>query len=351
MNRRLRRVLFIVTAGAVLSRLFVLGQERGFALVARATVVVTLASLAAWLVHLVLHELAHWAAAVSQDFEVRGVRFGPLALDFTGPRVRVYRGLDLGGGVSSLPRGAQRLGPRLRRAAMAGPLMTFVATGAGALAWRAGADASLATPLGIFVVMGAFTLVTSLLPGVMLPTRPASGTDLDQLLQPRAVLGYWLNAAALQGLSKGQRLSQSLDLRTAQALLPEPEGEVEALELGWCFACLDAGRPELARPRLRSMVERLDDASPDWLHTDVYNQLGCLSALDGDAVHAEACLAEVKLTQSTPWYCELLTACIARARGEDWRPALTKWKTAAEAHPARAFMIGGNEWVLERLSA
>ncbi len=349
MNPRARRVLFIVTAGAVLARLWVLGQERGFALVARATVVVTLASLAAWVVHMTLHELAHWAAAVSQRFEVRGVRFGLLALDFTGPRVQLHRGTDLGGAVHSLPRGAEHLARRLRLVALAGPVMTLGLTFVGWLWWRSSGALSLATPAGIFMVMGGLTLVTSLLPGVLLPRRPPSGTDLEQALQPRAVLGYWVNAAAIQGLGEGRRLAEALDWRGVQALLPEPEGEVEALELGWCFAVLDAGYPELARPRLRSMAERLDDDSPDWLRTDTFNQLGCLSALEGDLVHAEACLSEVKLTQSNPWYCELLVACIAKARGEAWQPALTTWRTAAEALPGRAYAIGGNEWVLATL--
>lgn len=349
MNPRVRRVLAIVTAGAVSSRLYVLGEERGFALVGRATVEITLVSLAAWLVHLTLHELAHWAAAVTQGFEVRAVRLGPLVLDFTGPRPRVHLTPSLGGSVNSLPRGVARLGPRLRVVALAGPLMTAALTLGGALAWRSSGAPSLATPLGIFVVMGGLTLVTALLPGALLPQRPDSGTDLEQVLQPRTVLAHWTNAAALQGLSKGQRVATVLDWRATQALLPEPEGEVEVFELGWCLACLDAGRPELARPRLRSMVERFDDDAPPWLRTDTFNQLGCLSALDGDVVHAQACLAEVKLTQALDWYCGLLEACIAKARGEDWRPLLLRWRAAAEAHPGRVFAIGGNEWVLAAL--
>jgi hypothetical protein len=350
MNPRVRRVLFIVTTGAVLARLYVLGEQKGFALVGRATVAVTLASLAAWLVHMTVHELAHWAAAVSQNFEIRGVRLGLLALDFTGPRVQVRRGNDLGGAVISLPRGAQRLSSRLRIVALAGPSMTLLVTLVGFAVWRSSGQA-VATPTGIFVVMGALTLVTALLPGALLPNRPASGTDLEQALQPRAVFAYWVNAAALQGIAAGKRVSEVLDWRTVQGLLPEPTGEAEPIELGWCIAALDAGHPGLARPRLRSIIDRLDEDSPDWLRTDTFNQLGCLSALDGDPLHASACLAEVKQTQSMDWYCELLVACIAKARGEPFEPALTKWRAAAEAHPGRAFAIGGNEWVLARLTA
>lgn len=352
MNPRVRRVLFIVTAAAVLTRLYVLGQDRGFPLVARATVTVTLASLAAWLVHMVLHELAHWAAAAWQDFEVRSVRFGFVLLDFTGVRLRLQRGSDLGGAVNSLPRGLENLRGRLRVVALAGPLMTMCVTLGAAVRWRASGAGSLASPSGIFVVMGAFTLVTALLPGALLPRRPVSGTDLEQVIQPRAIFGHWVNAAAVQGLGRGKKVSEVLDWRAVQPLLPEGDGEVEALELGWCLACLDAGQVALARPRLRSMVERLDDDAPEWLRTDVFNQLGCLSALEGDPVHAQACLAEVKLAQSTPWYCELLVACIAKAQGDaaGAAVAISTWRDAVGRHPGRVFALAGNQWILERLN-
>ena len=156
--------------------------------------------------------------------------------------------------------------------------------------------------------------------------------------------------AALQGLAQGKKVSEVLDWRAVKALLPEG-GEVEAIELGFCIACLDAGQAAQARPRLRSMVERFDDDSPEWLRTDVYNQLGCLSALEGDDVHAQACLSEVLLTQSYEWYCELLVACIAKAQGDPVgaEAALKKWLAGAQGHVSRAFAIGGNQWVLERL--
>lgn len=350
MNPRFRRLLLVVTASAVLWRLSVLARDRGLALVARATVTVTLASLAAWLVHMVLHELAHWAAATWQDFEVRKVRFGPVTFDFTGPKVVLRGGGDLGGGVNSLPRGAARLGPRLRVVALAGPLMTSVVTLGAFFLWRAGGAESLASPLGIFLVMGVFALVTSLLPGALLPRRPESGTDLEQMLQPRSVLAHWVNAAALQGITQGKRVREVLDWRAVQRLLPD-EGEVEAIELGWCLACLDAGQVEVARPRLESMIERFDEESPGWLRTDVFNQVGCLSALEGDAVFAQACLTEVKANQSTQWYCELLVACIARAQGDSaaMRSALLRWRAGVESHASRVFALGGNQWVLESL--
>jgi hypothetical protein len=353
MNPRFRRVLFVVTAGAVLARLYVLGRERGFELVGRATVSVTVASLGAWLVHMVLHELGHWAAAVWQDFEVRSVRFGPLLFDFTGATVAVKRGGDLGGGVGSLPRGDRRLGARLRLVAMAGPLMTSVVTLGAFVTWNATGAESLASPLGIFVVMGAFTLVTALLPGALLPHRPHSGTDLEQIIQPRAILAHWVNAAALQGIAQGKKVSEAVDWRALEPLLPAgQEEEVEAIELGWCIAALEAGQVELARPRLRSMSERLDEESPEWLKADVFNQLGCLSALEGDPLFAQACLTEVKANQSAEWYCELLVACIARAKEDaaGVQTALSAWNAGLENHPSRVFALGGNQWVLERLA-
>lgn len=352
MNPRTRRVVAIVIAGAVLSRLFVLGQERGFGLVARATLSVTLVSVAAWLVHVALHELAHWAVARSQAFEVRAVRFGPVTLDFTGPKLQVKRGEDLGGGVNGLPKGTANLRRRLRLVAAAGPLTSLTVTlGAWAL-FRQQPGASLASPLGIFIVMGGFTLVTSLLPGALLPRRPESGTDLEQLLLPRAVYAHWVNAAALQAVAQGARVSEALDLRAAEPLLPTGGREVEALEVAWAIAAMERGEVERARARLASMVARLDEDAPEWQRTDVYNQLGCLSAFEGDVVHARACLAEVRLTQSQPWYCELLVACIARAEADATaeQRALAAWQAGVEASAAKAFALGGNHWVLERLA-
>lgn len=351
MNPRVRRVLFIVVAGAVLSRLYVLGRDRGFELVARATVTVTLASLAAWLIHLVLHELAHWGAAVANDFEVRKVRLGPLTLELGGARVQVQRGSDLRGGVQALPRGTRALRRRVRLVAAAGPLMTAVVTSAAALGFVARGESSLASPLGIFVVMGGFTLVTALLPGALLPRRPESGTDSEQLLLPRAVYAYWVNAAALQGIGQGQDVKAALDWRATEGLLPAGGDEVEPLEVAWCIACIEDGQVERAKARLRSMVERLDEDSPEWQRTDTFNQLGCLSAFEGDATYARACLAEVKLTQSQPWYCELLTACIARAEGDapGRAAALERWWAGANASAVRVYAVAGNAWILTHL--
>lgn len=343
-----RRLVSIVIFAAVAARLVLLARDRGAELVLRSTLLITGLALGAWLFHLTLHELAHFAASRFANFELRGLRFGPLLLDFTGPRMRVGLGLDLSGGVNALPRGAAKLATRLRWVAAAGPLMTASVTLVLWLVWRGRAE-SLASPLGVFVVMGGFTLFTALIPGALLPSPPASGTDLEQMLLPRRVLAHWTNAAALQAVIHGARLSAALDLKSVEALLPA-SGEVEGLELGWSLACLDAGDLTRGRERLKFMASRLGEDSPAWLRTDTMNQLGCLAAFDGDVVYAQACLAQVKETASADWYCELLNACIAKARGEDWKAPLEKWQRAVDPLPGKVFALAGNEWVLKRLS-
>lgn len=348
MNPRARRVLYIVTAGALLSRLFVLGHERGFALVGRATLTVTFASLASWLVHMTFHELGHWATARWQGFVVRAVRFGPVRFDLTGPRPKLALGGDLGGGITSLPRGAHALARRLRLVALAGPLVTLGLTALAFAAWHVREEPSLATPLGIFLVMGGFTLVTSLLPGALLPRRPESGTDLEQLLLPRAVLAHWTNAAAVQALLDGKRVAEALDWRTTRALLPLG-GETEPFELAWSVACLDAGQPAIAKDRLRVAIDRLDDVAPEWLALDLYAQWGALSALEGDVPHAQACLGEVQQRLPYAWYPWLLEACIAKARGEPWRPLRDRWLAAAAQHHLKSIPLSGCGWILDAL--
>ena len=225
-----RRLVTLIIFAAVAARLVLLARDRGAELVLRSTVVMTALALSAWLFHLTLHELAHFVASRFANFELRALRFGPLMLDFTGARLKIGVGLDLSGGVNALPRGAQNLPMRLRWVAAAGPLMTAVVTGALWLVWRARAE-SLASPLGVFVVMGGFTLFTALIPGALLPSPPASGTDLEQLLQPRRVLAHWFNAAALQAVIHGARLSAALEVMRVEALLPVDE-EVAGTELG-----------------------------------------------------------------------------------------------------------------------
>lgn len=348
MNPRVRRVVFLITFALVGWRLVTLGNARGWGLVLRSTLLVTGVAVASWLVHVVLHELAHLVVSRTQRFELRALKLGPLMFDFTGPRVKASLRWEFGGGVNSLPVGMHQLGPRLRRVAFAGPAMTAAVTLGSYVAWRASGE-SIASPLGIWLVTGGFALLTALTPSVLLPAPPPSGTDLEQMLQPRHVLAHWTNAAALQAIAKGARLRDVLDWRATQALLPA-DGEVEGFELGWAITCMDAGETQRGQARLRDMVSRLSDEDPEWLRTDTFNQLGCYAALEGDVVFAQACLEEVKLTQSTAWYGELLTACIEKSRGGDWEAALARWRRGADASPGKVFALAGNEWVLSRLT-
>jgi hypothetical protein len=348
---RLRRLLFIVTAGACLARVYVLGEERGWALVGPTALRVVALSLAAWLAHLVLHELAHLVAARTQGFVVRGVRLAVVTLDLAGPRPRLRWGGDLGGGVNSLPRGGEALPARLRRVALAGPAATLAATLALTAAWARGPAPSLASPLGIFVVMGGLVLVTALLPGALLPRRPDSGSDLDQLLQPRAVLAHWTNAAAIEAVVRGAPLEGALDWRATDALLPTA-GPAEPFELGWCYACLEAGERGRARERLERLAANLADDAPEWLRTDVAMQRGLLAALDArDPGLARTCLAEVEAHQALDWYAGLLRAAIAHADGDDAAAGahLDAWLEAAARHPQQGVLLSGNRWALRSL--
>ena len=72
------------------------------------------------------------------------------------------------------------------------------------------------------------------------------------------------------------------------------------------------------------------------------------AALEGDVVFAQACLEEVKLTQSTAWYGELLTACIEQARGGDWEAALARWRRGADASPCGGGANAGAKLVERR---
>jgi hypothetical protein len=351
MAPRLRRLLTWTVVGAALARVSVLGVERGPQLVARQTLRVTGLALAAWGLHLVVHELAHWVAARREHFEVLAVRLGPLKLELAeGPRLQ-WAGLDLGGGVSSLPRGLTGLPGRLRRVAAAGPLATAtLALLSLGLYLRLG-QPGLGSAAGIGVVMGGFVLVTALLPGVLLPQARESGTDLDQLLQPRRILAHWSHAAVLQGLLHGQPVSAVASPAQLAPLLPL-DG-VEPLVLAWVIASCEAGDFEGARGRLDAGLEALE-VGPQWLRTDWFNQRGAVAALvEADPARARACLARVREFAALPFYGLLLEGCIACVDGRlpEARAALEQWEAAVDAHPRGQFARAGNQWIVSRLTA
>lgn len=347
-----RRVVYILTAGTVLARLFVLGRERGWDVVGPVALRVTLTALAAWAVHVVVHELAHLVAARRMDFEVRAVRFGPVLIDLMGERARVaLQWRDLGGGVTSLPRGLARLAPRMRVVAAAGPTATLLLSAA-TLGWYAALGApGLSSVPGIAMTMGGFVLVTALLPGALLPNAPPAGSDVDQLVFARRVRAHWTHAAVLQGVVHGKLVGDQVPWAVSKPLLPREDEDVEPIVLLHALACLEAGEVERARHVLEQWLPRLDDAY-DWLRVDLNSTAGCLFALvDGDVARAEACLGLVRAEEAFDWYGHLLAACICRAKGDEagFREWLGKWKAAIAEHPNRAFALAGNAWVLRRL--
>ncbi len=342
-NPRVRRLLAIVTAAGVLVWLFTLGQARGWGLVAQVGARVVGVALVAFAGHVVAHELAHFALARAMNFEVRALRFGPVVVDLVNRKLALA-GPDLGGGVVLLPRGVERLTSRLRLVAAAGPLMTASLT---LLTWTQwSAREGYGSTTGIALVMGAYVLLTSLLPGVLLPRSPASGTDLEQLIASRRVLAHWTHLAVLQGLSHGAALAQVGELSALEALLPPREAPAEPLLLVVLIRWVEVGRVALVRERLTQVELTF---APEWLVGDLALLASCFFALvDGDAVLARSWLAVAHEHQSQPWFSLLAEAALAQleARPSD---ALARWREHLETFPFKAVALGANRWVLDRL--
>ncbi len=93
----------------------------------------------------------------------------------TAPTVSGDRPADPGQKLKNLPAAAQAAYRRYQesgdQAALDEVIMAIIAD----FIPRARAE-SLASPLGVVVVMGAFTLFTALIPGALLPAPPASGS-------------------------------------------------------------------------------------------------------------------------------------------------------------------------------
>jgi hypothetical protein len=342
-NPTLRRVIFAATVGTVLARLYVLGVERGWALVGPVAVRVALTALAAWSVHVIAHELGHFAAARGQGFEVRSLRFGPVVIDLVARRVSLI-GRDLGGSVSLLPRGVNEVRGRLRRVALAGPAVTLALTALAALAWRR--EAGLGSTSGIALVMGGYVLVTALLPGVMLPRRPPAGTDLEQVLGARWVVAHWTHLAVLQGLAQGRALADVAPLPVIERLLPERRAPLEPLVLVAVLRFIEVGRVADAR----AWVTHADlSSAPGWMVGDFALTAACFFALiDGDLVLARTWALQAQEHQAQPWFSLLVEAALAAV---EQRPsdARARWLTELKAYPFQAVALGANQWVLDRL--
>jgi hypothetical protein len=344
---RLRRLVFAVLVGTAAARLFALGQQLGWRVVGPATGRVVGTALLAWLLHVAAHEAGHWLAAVRNDFEVRAVRLGPFVLDLFGRRVTLG-GRDLGGGVTSFPRGVGDLRARLRRVALAGPLATLALTALTGAAYVLAGGRGPGSTLGIGLVMGLFVLVTTLLPAWLLPRRPAGGTDLQRALGSRAILAHWTHAALLQGLGQGRRVSTLVSRAQLDALLPEG-GPTLPLTLAALLHRLEVGPLEGVRARLDEAQANLPPDAPDWLVADLALVSGCFAALvERDLPLAEGCLGRMRQAQGVPWFSALLEACLAQARGVP-SDALDRWQAGLADFPHRALALAANDWVLKRL--
>jgi hypothetical protein len=343
-NPFLRRVIFAATVGTVLARLYVLGTERGWILVGPVALRVALTALAAWAVHVVAHELGHFAAARALRFEVRALRFGPVVLDLAARRVSLV-GRDLGGSVSLLPRGLDDVRGRLRRVALAGPAVTLVLTVLSALRWTR-AD-GLGSTTGIALVMGGYVLVLSMLPGIMLPRRPPAGTDLEQALGSRRVVAHWTHLAVLQGLAQGRALADLAPLPLIERLLPERTAPLEPLVLVAVLRFIEVGRVADAR----AWLTHADlSGAPSWLVGDFALIATCFFALvDGDLVLARTWLLQAQEHQAQPWFSLLAEAAIAQVEGVA-TDARQRWQAALDGYPFRAVALSANQWVLDRLA-
>ncbi len=360
----MRRLIFWLVAGGAAARLYVLGQERSWAVVLPAAAGVTAVAFAAWAAHVVAHELGHLVAARVVGFHVSALRLGPVRFGLDGLEPKVsWAGLDLGGGLSSSPVGLAGLPQKLRFVALAGPVATLGLMTATLVWYQAAGAPGVASVPGIAATMGALVLVTALLPSWALPRRPPAGTDMGQVFASRKTLAHWVRIAILDGAERGQRVSQTATPEALEPYLP-PEGVVEPVVLAWVVSCFELGQFERARPRLMTAVHpersrRVPNTEDDletnvepWLLTDLNAQAGALAALvDGDVTAARRFLAEVRTFEALPWYGDLLEACIAEASKDEAErdAALERWRSAVDAHPRGRFARSGNDWILDAL--
>lgn len=343
----MRRLLLLLTTGAVFARLVTLGAERGWALVGPIALRVSFTALAAYALHVVLHELGHLALALAMNFEVRAVRLGPLHLDLAARRLS-WSGADLGGSITAYPRGLTGIRSRLRLVALGGPLMTALST---VLCWVSAGEARSSSAAGIWGVIGAVVLVTSLLPGGWLPRRPLAGTDLEQILGLRRVVAWWAANAVVQGLMHGQRCSSTATVEQLEALLPHPR-LLEPLTLIELIVLAEHQAFTQVRSRLSDVWAALPQANPhvpDWLRGDVAGFAACFYALvDRDPLRASEARAIAQVHQALPWFAWLSDAAIAHAKNEP-SDALTRWWLEAEKSPVRPVAVTANSWVLHHL--
>ncbi|MCA2981091.1 MAG: hypothetical protein INH41_18460 [Myxococcaceae bacterium] len=348
--QRLRRVVFWALTGGALARLYVLGEERTWRVVAPIAATVTALTVTAWLLHLAWHELGHLVVARRMRFEVDRLSLGPLEWSADERRWRWGRP-TLRGALATLPIGADDLRRRLKLVALGGPLASLLATAALALAWQH-TGAPLTSALGVGWVTGVLVLVSAATPGRFREATAIAGNDVDQVLGGRAIVAYWTALAVVQGVRAGRRAAAVLEDIALEPLLPPSEAPPEPVTVLAAVAHLERGDPAAAKALLLAARPHAHEATLAWVSTDVLHQLGALLALhEGDPDGAATCLVEVRRTQTLPWYGDLLEACVAKASGDDELAArrLDGWLEHARATPRGRLACGGNEWILDAL--
>lgn len=347
--QRFRRALFWALMGGALARLYVLGEAKSWRVVGPVALEITALTLAAWLAHVVWHELGHVVAASRVGFQLDAVGFGPVQWSARDRRFS-WAGLSLSGRVSTLPIGASDLKRRLRIAAAGGPIATALATLTLAVWWlRSGNE--ITSPIGISMVAGVLVLVSAATPGRLRASTSVAGNDVDQIIGPRWVLAHWTYLAVVQGVLAGKRPLEALGDAEVDSLIPPAPESASGITLIAAIRNLERREVEKARSLLLDASMRLTD-SPSWVCTDVFHQLGAIASLiDSDLPRALECLEHVRKHQTLPWYQHLLEACVAHAQGDSVMAAkrVETWLAEARAVSGGRLALGGNEWILERL--
>jgi hypothetical protein len=348
--RTIRRLLFWVLLAGAFARFYALGEQASWAVVIPLAASVTIQFLAAWFLHLVVHEAGHLLASRLTNFELDEVTVGPFTYDVATRRWR-WNGLRLGGSISILPRGTQRLASRLRWVAVSGPLATFLMSAAAFFVMRTVGQGSLTHPSGIALLAGGVVLISAATPGRLKDPTAVAGNDVDQILLPRRTLAHWTYLAVAQAVLAGHRSADTIDDATLHGLLPAPNEPPEALTVVaiavWCARGRFAEATQLADRALERSAE-----APRWVETDLAHQRGAIAALvEHEVERAAKCLATVRKRQTLSWYGDLLEACVARASQDEVmaRKRLDRWLSEAHALPKGRLALGGNEWILERL--
>jgi hypothetical protein len=221
--QRFRRALFWALTGGALARLYVLGEAQGWALVGPVALRITGLTLAAWFGHLLLHEAGHLVVSRLTGFQLDSASVGPLEWNAR-TRSWSWAGPSLGGRIGILPVGPRRLRQRLRLVALAGPVMSLLATTALAVLWAARHE-PVFSPLGIGFVTGVLVLVSAATPGRFREATAIAGNDVDQIIGGRRVVAHWTYLALVQGVLAGKRPRDVLELVDLDGLVPPP-GEI-----------------------------------------------------------------------------------------------------------------------------